>query len=405
MKTALDDLAALGGAPLFQGVRPVGQLACGSPDVFFTLLGEMYERRRLTNNGPLVRELERRLEQIHGVEHCIACCSASLGLILLMHELASGRGGEVIIPSFAYPGLPHLVRWAGLRPRFCDVDAKTHTLSPPAVRKLIASDTLMIMGVHQVNSPCLIGELQAIADQAAIPLFFDSVHGIGCTYKSAPIGGFGVAEVFSLHATKLVNGFEGGYVMTDDGALAQALRKGRNFGFDDVGEIAGLGLNAKLNEVHAALALTTLDALEETIAGNKRRYEHYCRCFAGIEGVSILPYNGAERNNYEFVLLEVDDGWELKRDELVAILRGENALARPYLSPATHLGMHCPASQAGIHLPVTEMLSARFVQMPVGSLVSLDDIENLARLFRFLRTHDATIAEALRAGSRARGVR
>ena len=115
-----------------------------------------------------------------------------------MEIIANGRHGEVIMPAFTYAGLPHLAQWAGQMPCFCDIEHDTHTLNPVEVEKCINKNTTSIQAVHQVNSPCRIDELEAIASKYNVPLFYNGVHGVHCTYRGRPIGGFGRAEVFNL---------------------------------------------------------------------------------------------------------------------------------------------------------------------------------------------------------------
>ncbi|HXV00336.1 MAG TPA: aminotransferase class I/II-fold pyridoxal phosphate-dependent enzyme [Caulobacteraceae bacterium] len=390
-KRDVDDLAIFGGAPLFSTVRPVGQLSSPDEALFFELARGIFDRRRLTNNGPLVRDLERRLADMHGVAHCIAFANATIALITVLKIVAGPVRGEVILPAFTYPGLPHIVRWAGHAPRFCDVDWETHALSPARAAEAISPSTRAILGVHQVNSPCAIDAFVALTRERAIPLVFDAVHGVGCTHRGIPIGGFGAAEVFSLHATKLLNGFEGGYVTTHDDRLAQSLARARNFGMVDDGVIEGLGLNGKLNEIHAAAALACVDGLEGLIERNFARYDAYRSAFAGIAGLRVLSYpQNGERWNYEFVLLEVGPAWPLNRDATISLMRSENVLARAYYSPPLHMSEnHAPASS----LPVTEALSHRFIQMAVGELLAIEDVWRIADFSRFLSAN----SEAIRA--------
>jgi dTDP-4-amino-4,6-dideoxygalactose transaminase len=303
VKEKITDLALFGGSVLFKEPRPTGQLYLPDEAVFFNYLDEIYHTKRLTNNGQLVRLLEQRLAHYHQTKHCIAVANAGLGIILVLKHYANTKQGNVILPSFTYPGLKHIVRWADQIPNYCDIDYHTHTLDPKQVESRIQENTSAILAVHQVNSPCYINELQEIASSADIPLIFDSVHGIGCSYHGVPVGGFGAAEIFSLHATKVLNGFEGGYITTNNDDLANSLCSMRNFGFQGRDQVTTLGLNAKLNEIHAAMALASLAEINHVIHSNKLRYDEYCHLFRKIPELSMLPYNNNEENNYELPIL------------------------------------------------------------------------------------------------------
>ena len=396
-KKSIDDLALFGGAPLFSSIRPIGQLASGDPEQFMGYIDQIYAERRFTNNGTLVRLLEERLATMHDVPHCVAVGNASLGLIIIMSMLADGRNGTVLMPAFTYPGLPHLATWAGQTPVFCDVDKTTHTLNVNSVKKNINEQSTSILGVHHFNHPCAIDELNALSQATGVPVFYDSVHGVAATYKGDAIGRFGVAEVFSLHATKLINGFEGGYITTNDSSFADELKKRRNFGFDSETERSDfLGMNAKLNEFHAAMSLCSLDVLDDVILRNEERFRTYQSAFADLRGLNVLDYPEKEEHNYEFAILEVTDDSKLSRNEIVDILRAENALCRAYYSPPLHTDENFSDCIGVGGLPTTEYLADRFVQMPVGEKLSPVDIEQLADLFIFLEDNDAELDQKIR---------
>ncbi|MBG0790489.1 MAG: DegT/DnrJ/EryC1/StrS family aminotransferase [Desulfovibrionaceae bacterium] len=395
MKKRVDDLALFGGQAEFASARPIGQLAIGPDEAFFNQAKRIFDGRRLTNNGPLVRDLEDSLCELHQVAECVSLCSASLAIMVLLKLLAVKGRTEVIMPAFTYPGLPHLAQWAGLTPRFADVLPTVHTLDPASVDKVASQDTAVILAVHQVNSLCDVAGLEYVAGKYGIPVVYDSVHGVGCTCDGARVGGYGVAEVFSLHATKIVNGFEGGYVTTNDAALAEKLRLARNFGFVGQDAISQCGVNGKLNELHAALALASLESVGEVIRRNRERYEQYLRHFLRVPDCSFLRYGEDSEWNYEFVLLELSPAWKMSRDDVVAVLRRENALARPYYSPPLHLSPHMPEGLPVPSLPVTEQEAEKYIQMPVGELVDEDTIVRLAGLIAFMHDNQEDIAGRL----------
>ena len=120
------------------------------------------------------------------------------------------------------------------------------------------------------------------------------------------IGNFGNCEVFSFHATKFINSFEGGAVVTNDDALADKLRLMRNFGFHGFDNVIYLGTNGKMTEVCAAMGLTSLAAMDEIITVNRRNYESYCAGLANLSGISLIQFDPTERKNYQYVAVELD---------------------------------------------------------------------------------------------------
>ncbi len=405
LKNRIEDLAIFSGKKLFDKPRPIGQLWSLDRKIFHELVNQIYENHRITNNGELIKTLESELRELHSCNYVIAFANASIAIAALLKiinkDYYSQKNGEVILPAFTYVGLPHLIRWAGLKPIFVDVDEQNHTLSPEASLEKINSNTAAILPVHQVNRPVNIDEFSAISSKFDIPIIYDAVHGVFCRVDNVPVGGFGLAEVFSLHATKLINGFEGGYVTTNDKSLKEKLRTIRNFGIISGDNIDSIGINGKLNEIHAASALSSLNSSKEILSGNKRRFNKYTEVFSKIPGLSWVDYEehpetgGVYEYNYEFFLLAVPESWPLDRDTLVRMLRDEGALARGYYSPPVHLSSHFPSGQTVPSLPITEMLSKRYIQMPVGELVNEDDIVALGDWFLFVYKHSEQISKKL----------
>ena len=384
-KQRIEDLALFGGTAEFRRLRPIAQLE--RPDRA-GLLAHLSRIDRRGSTSILVPELEARLAGLHDVPHVVAVSNACVGLLYLLHLAAGGRRGEVLMPAMTYAGLPHLAVWAGQTPRSCDVLESTQTLDPESVRGAVTPSTTAILPVHNVNSPCEIRGFEALAAEHGIPLIFDAVHGLAATYAGRPLGGHGMAEVFSLHATKMLNGFEGGYVTTRDGELAQRLREMR-----DAGESREpLGLDGRLNEVHAAMALTSLDDLDGAIARNQQRFDAYERHARESAWLDLLPYRPDERHNYEFAIHRVDPDSPLTRNQWVQLLRSELAGAEAYYNPPLHRSPHRPPNTEMPHLPVTDELTHRYMHMPVGATVSLDDIDRIAGLVRFIEHRADEIA-------------
>jgi len=380
MKKSVDDLGLFGGIPLFSTPRPIGQLAVPDIDRFLTFANG-------TAIPDAIRELECRLAAYHGVDHCIAMANAGFAIMLLMRHFAAGRAGNVIMPSFTFRGLPHFGVWAGQTPRFCDVDRTSHGLDPARVAAAIDAHTTSILAVCNAHHPGDIDGLCTVARDAGIPIFFDSVYALGCTHRGRLLGAFGQAEVYSLHATKLLNGFEGGYVTTSDAALARALR-----------HAAGpAGLDVGLDPLHAAMALASLDDLDQVIARNEERYRTYRRLTADLAGFDVVERHGEPRERYNHLLVvgRIGADWPLDRDRTVALLRAEGANIHPYYSPPLHRSVHCPPGCGDVELPVTDHLASCLLQLPSGDLVSDGDVEDLAALLHLIAAHGDEIAARL----------
>ena len=218
------------------------------------------------------------------------------------------------------------------------------------------------------------------------------------------IGSFGNAEVFSFHATKFCNSFEGGAVTTDDDELAAKLRLMKNFGFAGYDNVTYIGTNGKMSELSAAMGLTSLESLDQFVAINRRNYQHYRRLLDRLPGVKAVEYDEGERNNYQYVVLEIDEARAgLHRDALLKILHAEQVLARRYFYPGCHrmepYRSYFP--HAGLLLPVTETLVGRVLSLPTGSAVTEAQIEAIASIIRVAVENAGRVNEYLSSGDGA----
>jgi dTDP-4-amino-4,6-dideoxygalactose transaminase len=256
-------LAILGGSPAFQEPLHVGRPNIGGREQFMEYVNTIFENRWLTNRGPFVKQFEEELTNFLGVKHCITICNATIALEIAIRAL--GMQGEVIVPSFTFIASAHSLQWQEITPVFCDIDPHTHNLDPLCLEKLITPRTTGIMGVHLWGRPCAVNALQEIAGRRNLKLLYDAAHAFGCTDKGKMIGNFGDAEVFSFHATKFFNTFEGGAIATNDDELAARIRLMQNFGFAGFDNVVSMGTNGKMSEVSAAMGLE----LPPISAGNR----------------------------------------------------------------------------------------------------------------------------------------
>ena len=218
------------------------------------------------------------------------------------------------------------------------------------------------------------------------------------------IGGFGDAEVFSFHATKFFNAFEGGAVTTNNDELAKRLRGMRNFGFAGLDMVVDIGTNGKMSEVSAAMGLTSLESLDEFIRINYENYLAYSKGLAGIPGVQLINYTEKEKNNYQYVVMEIDENAAgLSRDLLVKILHAENILARRYFYPGCHqmepYRSYFP--NARLILPETEKLTLKVLQLPTGTAVGKAEIDQICELIRFVFSNGQEIQTSIARGINA----
>jgi dTDP-4-amino-4,6-dideoxygalactose transaminase len=395
MKVKVSQLAVFGGVSLFTEPKSTSSLAQPDFENFLTYSREFFDRRYYTNNGFLVRQLEARLAKFHSADFCITFCSGFWGLVLAMTALSLKGKSEVIMPSLTYRRMADIAAWARLTPRFCEVDPNTLALNHHTIRDCITSDTALILAVHPIVNCLGAGDIQALGKEYGIPVLFDSVESMYESTSLGKVGGFGDAECFSMHASKLLNGFEGGYITTNDKALATKLSLLRSYGFEGQDNcVITNGLNAKLNEVHAAMALANLDEMESVVARNKERYERYDVGLAFIDGLRLVEFDADFKSSYKNILIEISSNWPVTRDQTVSILNSENVLSRAYYNPPLHKrDMAYPSCVS--ELPVTEALAGNFILLPCGEFVTCADIDQIISLLRFISVNGGEINKRL----------
>lgn len=377
-----EDMANHRATPMFAEPLHVGRPNIGARETFLRYVDEMFDRAWLTNDGPLVQQFEHCVADYLGVRNCVAMNNGTIALEIAIRAL--GLTGEVIVPSYTFVATAHALQWQGITPVFADIDPTTHNLDPAAVQRMITARTTGIIGVHLWGRSAPVDELQVLADQHGLQLMFDAAHAFGCSLNGRMIGGFGRAEVVSFHATKFFNTFEGGAVLTNDDEIASTARLMRNFGFAGIDNVIHPGTNGKMTEVCAAMGLTNLESIDAVIETNRRNYYAYRDALAALPGISLLEYSEAERNNFQFIVIDVTEECPVTRDDMAAGLQAENVLARKYFWPGCHRMQ--PYSDlfpnAGLLLPETERIAEQVLVLPTGTSVNVEAITLIAEVIK-----------------------
>lgn len=395
MKNHIDDLAIFGGPALFSVPKSTSNLLQPDFEKFLNYSKLFFEQRQYTNNGPNILLLEKRLADFHKVNHCITFSSGFWALALTISKVALKGKSEIIMPSLTYRRMADIAAWVKLVPRFCEVETQSLAMSANTVRPHINQNTALILGAHPIVNCCETTELEELAKEHDLPLVFDSVESVYESTIDGRIGGFGRAEAFSLHACKLINGFGGGYITTNDPDLAHHLSLARAFGFSGKDNIVmGGAMNAKLNELHAAMALASLDDLSEQIERNRRRYHLYKKLLAPIEEIRLLEYDEEFETGFKNIVVALREAWPLSRGETIGALNAERILARAYYSPPLHQKpMAFPFIKGD--LPVTDRLASGFLNLPCGHMVDEEDIGKIVTFLDFLSRNATEVRKRL----------
>jgi dTDP-4-amino-4,6-dideoxygalactose transaminase len=395
-KSQISDLAIFGGPPAISEKLYVGRPNIGNRERLLARINKVLDSRWLTNEGPYAKELEQKIADTLNVKHCVAMCNATVALEIAIR--AVGLKDEVIVPSFTFIATAHALQWQEITPVFCDIDPRDHMIDPRRLESLITDRTTGIIGVHLWGQGCDTEALSEIAQRHGLKLLFDAAHAFGCSHNGRMIGNFGEAEVFSFHATKFFNTFEGGAVTTNNDELAARIRLMKNFGFSDYDKVIYLGTNGKLNEMSAVMGLTSLESLDDFISVNRRNFQEYRRELSGIPGIRLLSLDEKDKINYQYVVAEIDESVAgISRDELLKVLWAENVIARRYFYPGCHRMEPYRSfySHERLALPETERLVERVFQLPTGTAVSPEEISAICQVIRLAVTQAEDMRERL----------
>jgi dTDP-4-amino-4,6-dideoxygalactose transaminase len=376
------------GRPAFPKLLPIVDPEGVPGEEFLEEVRGILASKQLTN-GAYVRKFEEAAAEYLGVTYCVAVSSCTAGLLLILK--ASDLRGEVILPSFTFHATAHAVVWNGLTPVFADCDAKTFCVAPEAVRAQVSSRTAAILAVHLFGNPVAVKELEEIAAGLRIPLVFDAAHAFGSSSQGKRVGGFGTAEVFSFSPTKLVVAGEGGLVATRDGALAERLRAARNYGDAGNYDPEILGVNARMSEINAAMALHGLIGLDARIERRNEIRIRYERSLREVAGLRFQEVSEGSRSTFKDFSVIVDEKkFGHSRDWLVELLHRENIGARKYFSPPVHRQRLYGAMWDVRALPVTDLVSDGVVSLPIYSSLTDDSVDKVCEVIRRAQGLDNT---------------
>jgi dTDP-4-amino-4,6-dideoxygalactose transaminase len=381
--------AVLGGAPAFGDGMPFFRPAKPAFERVAARMADSFETGMLTN-GRNVRELEAAAAERLGVPHVVAVASCTAGLMLVTQALAK-PGTPVVMPSFTFSATAHAAVWAGAVPRFAECDTASCQLDvDDAAGRLDGAS--MLVGTHVFGAPCRPEEVVALGRRAGIPVLFDAAHGFGALRRGQPLGGFGDAEVFSLSPTKVLIAGEGGLVATRDSSLAERIRLGVDYGNPGDYDTRFAGLNARMSELHAAVAVESLAELDAHLDIRRSLAARYTAALAGVPGIAPQAVDPDDLSTYKDYTVVVDETrFGLDRDALATALKAEGIDTRPYFWPPVHR-QQAYADIVGAELPRTDWVSSRVISLPLWRDMPDGSVERIVEVVARIHDHAGEIA-------------
>ena len=335
----------------------------------------------MLTNGPLVAELEVRMAERLGVEHVVAFSSCTSGLMLVVQALTEDRPGPVVLPSFTFSASAHAVMWNGRTPRFVECVADSFQIDPAAAAAQLDGASA-IMATHVFGAPCDVAAIEALGREHDIPVVFDAAHAIGAIASGTPIGSFGDAEVFSLTPTKPLVAGEGGLVATDDAALAERLRIARDYGNPGDYDTRFPGLNARMSEFHAAMALESLPLLDASLERRRCLAGLYRSRLADVPGIAFQTISPRDTSTFKDLTIRVDpERFGLSRDGLALMLLADGVDTRKYFDPPVHR-QRAYRDLEYRPLPVSDEVASSVLSLPVYPDLTDEQVERVAELIR-----------------------
>lgn len=303
------------------------------PDLgeFLPYLEEIWERRILTNGGPMHQRLEAALCERLGVSHLSLFANGTMALSTAIRAL--GLRGEVITTPYSFVATTNSLVWAGLEPVFVDIDPRTLNLDPAKIEDAITPRTSAILPVHCYGMPCDVDAIDRIAADHGLRVIYDAAHAFGVRTPRGNLLESGDFSALSFHATKVFNTFEGGALITRDPSLKRLVDRLKNFGFVDEVTVVEAGVNGKMSELAAAFGLLQLGYVDSALIRRAEIDQRYRRALATVVGITCAEAGAEEGSNNSYFPILVGDDFPLSRDALYHHLASMGIHGRRYFYP------------------------------------------------------------------------
>lgn len=341
------------------------------------MLPPLWASGSVTNGGPYVHELERRIARYLPARNVVAVGNGTLALQLALRAVGGARGVVVTTP-FTFAATTTALVWQGFTPRFADIDRETFVLDTELAADALGRDAVGILPVQVFGNPAGSRELVALARERSRWIVFDSAHSFGVRTDGGSIFHLGDASALSLHATKSFHTFEGGAVVTPNRSIARRVSRMRNFGFEPSGDIEEPGINAKLTEPHAAIGLLNLGYLDEWIRARAERARLYRDLLASLRSVEVPRVTSARHNHIYFPILLPD---RRRRDRVFRRLGERGIRTRRYFFPLTSDFSFMPRALRRRY-PIASEIANRILCLPLYHELPLREVRRVVREVR-----------------------
>jgi dTDP-4-amino-4,6-dideoxygalactose transaminase len=326
-------------------------------------LEEIFRLCYVTNNGPLVNELQNKLEKYLGVKHILLVANGTIAL-QLAYKLLDIKG-EAITTPFSFVATTSSQVWQGIDPIFVDINKGTFNIDYKKIEEKISKTTSAIIPVHVFGNSCDVEKIDEIAKKFNLKVIYDAAHAFGVKYKGNSILNCGDISTLSFHATKIFHTIEGGALVINDDELYDKAKRIINFGINAEEHITEVGINGRMNEFEAAMGLCVLDDIDKIFENRKKVYENYMNYLS--KNVIRQEQNIYSSLNYCYFPIVFKDEETLLRVKVA--LASENIFPRRYFYPSLN---DLPYIKDKTHrVPNSEFVSSRILCLPLYDSLEL----------------------------------
>ncbi|WP_322549072.1 DegT/DnrJ/EryC1/StrS family aminotransferase [Flavobacterium psychraquaticum] len=334
-------------------------------------LQRIWKNQWLTNRGALVVELEEKLRNYLSVDHILITNNGTIPLQIALKLL--GNGGEIITTPFSYVATTAAIIWENCTPVFVDIHPEYLTIDETKIEAAITNKTTAILATHVFGNPCHVEAIEVIAKKHNLKVIYDAAHAFGVTYKNESIFNFGNVSTCSFHATKLFHTGEGGALFAKDADLQHQLFYSHNFGHNGPEAFHGLGINAKISELQAAMGLTVLPYME-TILESRKNVVAYYNQHLNFKELKTIKIREHTEWNYSYYPIIFETESQLL--QVQKALNATNIFPRRYFYPSLNTIFYVK----GAAMPVSESIASRILCLPLYAGLETSDLEQIVHL-------------------------
>ena len=334
-------------------------------------LQRVWDNGWVTNHGELLQELEKYLKEYLNVSNLILMTNGTLPIQIALKLLANE--GEVITTPFSYVATTSAIVWESCTPVFVDIHPEYLTIDETKIEAAITQKTTAILATHVFGNPCNVEVIETIAKKHNLKVIYDAAHCFGVTYKEKSLFEYGDVSTCSFHATKLFHTGEGGAAFTNNKELLYKMFYSHNFGHNGPIDFHGVGINAKISELQAAMGLSLLPYLEMILKERKKVCDQYDE-FLDFNRLKKLKIREATTWNYSYYPIILPSEEILLKVQKA--LNENNIFPRRYFHPSLNTLPYVNTSQ----MPVSESISERVLCLPLYVGIEAENLDRICHI-------------------------